>query len=57
MYDIIVIDRGPAGLSVAINSANFGLRTLVLEAAELEQEEAIVLLLGMNTAIPITLIT
>ncbi|MEM3356958.1 MAG: NAD(P)/FAD-dependent oxidoreductase [Candidatus Bathyarchaeia archaeon] len=33
-YDIIVVGAGPAGLSASIHSANFGLQTLVLEAAE-----------------------
>jgi len=32
MYDIIIVGAGPAGLAAGIYSANFGLRTLILES-------------------------
>ena len=34
MYDVIILGAGPAGLAAGIHSAQFGLRTLILEANE-----------------------
>jgi len=34
MYDIIIIGGGPAGLTAATNTANRGLKTLVIEQYE-----------------------
>ena len=34
IYDLVIVGAGPAGLSVGINAARFGLKTLILETEE-----------------------